>query len=116
MPRYSVPRGPYQHHPASPKEAALRAVVADRFKIKAAERSEPEIPSIFGFPAYVGDVKTVIFERDGSLSMRLSIPPEHVDDIYRYLPYLAGQIMAITMEPIKVTAADLLNANLSANA
>lgn len=107
MGRYKVPRGPYQRHPSSPKEAALRAIIADRYKTVENEVTVDDLPSIYGFPAFVDDLKSVKFNVDGSLSIHLMIPPSFVDDIYKYIPYLTGQPMAITMEVIKVTLDDL---------
>lgn len=105
-PRYRF-RSDYDHLPESPKEAALRVVVAERYK-KLSDGSQPkQIPSMFGFPAYVSDYKSVGFERDGSMTIKLTIPPEHVEDFYHYIPFIAGQVMAVTMEPIRVTLEDI---------
>lgn len=112
MGRYKVPRGPYVRHPSTPKEAALRAVISDRFKkVENDVVVVEDIPSIFGFPAFVDDLRSVKFHTDGSLSIHLMIPASFVDDIYKYIPYLTGQPMAITMETIKVTLDDLTDNN-----
>jgi len=113
MGRYKVPRGPYQRHPSSPKEAALRVVIAERFKnVENHTVLVPDIPSIFGFPAYIDDLKSVRFLTDGSLSLHVMIPASFVDDLYKYIPYITGQPMAVTMEPIKITADDVLNSDV----
>lgn len=113
MGRYKVPRGPYQRHPSSPKEAALRVVVAERFKnVENHVEVVPDIPSIFGFPAYIDDMKSVRFHTDGSLSIHVMIPSSFVEDLYKYIPYLTGQPMAVTMEPIKVTVSDVLDSDV----
>lgn len=107
MGRYKVPRGPYQRHPSTPKEAALRHVVSERYKDIERRVIVEDIPSIFAFPAFINDMKNVKFLADGSLLMSLMIPPSFIDDIYKYLPHMTGQPMAITMEPIQVTLEDL---------
>jgi hypothetical protein len=104
-----VPRGPYERHPSSPKEAALRFIVAERYKTIENHTTVDDIPSIFGFPAFIDDMKAVRFLTDGSLSIHVMIPSSFVEDIYQYIPYLTGQPMADTMERIKVTADDLTN-------
>jgi hypothetical protein len=107
--RYKVPRGPYQRHPSTPKEAALRVVIAERYKNIENETIVEDLPSIFGFPAFIDDMKSVRFHTDGSLSIHVMIPPSFVEDLYKYIPYIAGQPMAVTMEPIQVTVEDLTN-------
>lgn len=106
MSRYSVSRKGYHVDP-TPKQAALMAIVGDRFKKKDFE--PPQIPSSFAFPAYVADIKDSSFGRDGALIIRLVIPPEFVEDFYPYIPFIAGEAMAVAMEPIKVTYDDLKN-------
>ena len=107
MGRYKVPRGPYQRQPSTPKEAALRFVIAERYKNVENETSIEDIPSIYGFPAFVTDMKNVKMLEDGSVSIHLVIPSSFVEDIYRYIPYICGNPMAVTMEPIRVTVDDL---------
>ena len=108
MSRYKVPRGPYQRHPSSPKEAALREVIAERYKNIENDTIVEDLPSIYGFPAFIDDMKSVRFLTDGSLSIHVMIPSSFVEDLYKYIPYITGQPMAITMEPIKVTLDDLM--------
>ena len=107
MGRYKLPRGPYERHPSTPKEAALRHVIAERYKDIETRTIVENIPSVLAFPAFLDDINAISYRKDGSLSLHMLIPPSFIDDIYKYLPYYCGNPMAVTMEIIKVSYADL---------